>query len=102
MIDDELELTRLHDWQVRGLRPFEETTGVDSRLTPRIRNVGSVAHQPAGFDKLALRNCSGELVNRRQLNAFVTPGHEEGIAAGDDDAGPLAQASVRPTSELPA
>jgi len=90
VINDQLELRRLHDWQVRGLRPFEDATGVDSRLTPRIRNVGSVAHQPAGFDKLALRKCRGELVERRQLNDLDTPAHEERIAADEEGVGPLA------------
>jgi hypothetical protein len=36
-IDDEVELGRLHDGEVGGLRAFENTAGVDSDLPIRIR-----------------------------------------------------------------
>jgi hypothetical protein len=45
-IDDQLELTRLHDRQVSGVGALEDATGIDADLTIRIRNVGSIAHQP--------------------------------------------------------
>src|SRR5262245_30843264 len=45
-VDDQLELGRLHDRQIRRLRALEDAAGIDSDMTKRIRNVGSVAHQP--------------------------------------------------------
>ena len=48
-VDDQLELGRLHDRQVGGLRALEDAAGIDAGLTPRIRQVRSVAYQPAGF-----------------------------------------------------
>src|SRR5258707_12847364 len=48
-IDDQLELARLYDRQVRRLGALEDAAGIDARLTKRIRDVGSVAHQPTDF-----------------------------------------------------
>jgi hypothetical protein len=48
-VDDQLELGRLHYWQVRWLGALEDAAGIDADLTKRIRNVASVTHQPAGF-----------------------------------------------------
>jgi hypothetical protein len=52
-VDDQLELARLHNWQVGGLSALEDAPSIGAGLAPRIRNVGSVAHQPAGFGKVA-------------------------------------------------
>jgi hypothetical protein len=41
-VDDQLELGRLHDRQVRGLGALEYATGIDTNVTKRIRNVDSV------------------------------------------------------------
>jgi hypothetical protein len=80
-IEDQLELARLHDRQVRGLGALEDTTGIDANLTIPIHNIGSVAHQPTGFD------------------AFTQPiaedKDEDGDAEPDDRWG---QSSSRPTS----
>src|SRR5262249_51325516 len=54
-VDDQLELTRLRDRQVRGLSALEDAASINADLTPRIRNVAPVAHQPADFGKLARR-----------------------------------------------
>src|SRR5215831_12171213 len=35
-IDDQFELARLHNRQVRGLGPLEDAAGIDTGLTPRI------------------------------------------------------------------
>src|SRR6516165_5250745 len=37
-IDDQVELARLHDRQIRRLRALEDAAGIDSDLTKRIRN----------------------------------------------------------------
>src|SRR5262249_15073715 len=47
-VNDELELADLLDRQFPRLRTLEDATGIDADDTPRIRDVGSVAHQPAG------------------------------------------------------
>ena len=38
-LDDELELGRLYDWQVRGLGALEDATGIVADLTISIRDV---------------------------------------------------------------
>src|SRR5271157_4596044 len=60
-IDDELEFGRLHHRQVGGLGALEDAAGIDADLTIRVREVGSVAHQPAGCD-----NITG-VIGRRNL-----------------------------------
>ena len=45
-IDDQLELARLYDRQVRRLGVLEDAAGIDANLTKRFRNVDSVAQQP--------------------------------------------------------
>src|SRR5262245_52759121 len=52
-VDDKLELARLHNRQVRGLLALEDAAGIGAGLAPRLCNVGSVTHQPAGIDKIA-------------------------------------------------
>ena len=39
-VDDQLELGRLYDRQVRRLRALEDAAGIDADLTIRIRRVG--------------------------------------------------------------
>src|SRR6516162_1511220 len=48
-VNDKLELAHLLDRQFPRLRTLENATGIDADNTPRIRDVGSVVHQPAGF-----------------------------------------------------
>src|SRR6516164_8426868 len=52
-IDHKLELGRLHDREVGRLLSFENAASVNAGLTVRIRNDGSVAHQPTGRSELA-------------------------------------------------
>ena len=52
-VDDQLEFGRLHNRQVRGLGTLKDATDIGADLAPRIRNVGSIAHQPTGFGKVA-------------------------------------------------
>src|SRR5207244_6984734 len=53
-VDHQLELARLLDRQIRWLGALEDATGIDAELTIRVREAGSVAHQPAGFGKVTL------------------------------------------------
>src|SRR5262249_30696881 len=66
-VDHELELCRLHDWQVGRFRALENPTGVDASLAICIGETASVAHQATGCDKLAPR------VNKR--DALTIPLH---------------------------
>jgi hypothetical protein len=55
VVDDQLELGRLHLGQVRRLRALEDAPGVNAKLSIGISQVGFVADQAAGFDKLTPR-----------------------------------------------
>jgi hypothetical protein len=57
-IDDELELSGLHDWQVGGLRALEDLTAYYPGLTIGIRNVGSVVHEPGPLRHIRAMNRS--------------------------------------------
>ena len=63
---NELEFGRLQDRQVGGLGALEDAAGINADLTKHVREVGSVAHQPAGLDKITLRISRRNLVARRQ------------------------------------
>jgi hypothetical protein len=41
----QLQLGRLHDWQFRRLRSFENFSGIGAGQSPRVRNACSVAHR---------------------------------------------------------
>src|SRR5438876_12061033 len=41
-VDDQLELARLHDRQIRGLYALEDATGIDADVTPRIPQARTV------------------------------------------------------------
>ena len=58
-IDDQLELDRLQDRQVRRLRALEHAAGIDFKLPIGIGNVRPVAHQAAGVDNLSHENDDG-------------------------------------------
>ena len=45
--------------QVRRLLALEDAADIDADLTIRIRNVGTVAHQPAGFGIFTRRYAAG-------------------------------------------
>ena len=84
-------LRRLHDRQVRGLRALEDAAGIDADLTIRIRNAGSVAHQPADFGISRDRISRRDRVARRQVDQLDTPAGEEGVGADEERVGPLAR-----------
>src|SRR5262249_1857775 len=63
-VDDQLELARLHYRQVSGVGTLQKATGIDAELTPRVRNVGSIAHQSSGFGIVTPGICRGDRVAR--------------------------------------
>src|SRR5262245_57892655 len=88
-VDDQLELGRLHDWQVDWLRPFENACRVDANLPVRVDGVYSITHQPAScciFTELI--NCRKAVV-RRQHNQLTPAGIKEWIGRKDQRCGLL-------------
>src|SRR5215471_16954888 len=67
-VDDELELARLHDRQIRRLRALEDAPGVHADVAIRIHQARSVAHQPADVGIGTRRIGRGETMMRRQVN----------------------------------
>jgi len=82
-----------------GLAPLR-SIGAD--LTPRVRQAGSIAHQPADFGKLTSRICSRDRVTRRQEDQWGTPAGEKGVAADEEGVGPLAHKSCESRIDLAA
>src|SRR5262249_44268766 len=93
-VDDEFELARLHDRQIRRLCALEDTASVNSELPKRIDNVGSVAHQPADFSKVAVGKCRGDRVARRQIDQLGTATKPRKSASGRPRANVANAASI--------
>ena len=102
VVDDQLELGRLHNRQVCGLCALEDAAGIDADLTICIRNAGSVAHQSAGFGNFTRGICRGEHVAGRQLDQLHTPADEKGVSADEEGVGPLAPKSCESRINLAA
>jgi hypothetical protein len=81
-VDDQFEARRLQDREVGGFFPFENPAGIDTNLATRIGKVSSIAHQPADFDVVTLRICSGNRIAPRKCRKLDTPISEEPV--GDD------------------
>src|SRR5262245_8557613 len=91
VIDDQFELARLLDRQVRGFGVLEDTTGVDTNLTIGIRDIGRVAHQPTAVGKLTARINRGDREARCQLNQLDAPESEQLFGADVEGVGPAAR-----------
>src|SRR3954466_698153 len=52
-VQDQLELGRLHYWEVRWLFAFQNPPRIEPSLPIRLRQACPVAHQPAGYSVLA-------------------------------------------------
>src|SRR5262245_62452892 len=85
-----------------AVRALEDAAGIDARLTKRIHNVSSVAHQPAGFGKFTQVICRGERVARRQVDKLGTPANTKNVEADEDGVGPLAHKSCEGRIDLTA
>ena len=86
-VDDQFELTCLHDRQLRRLRPLEDAADVNGDLTICIHNVAPVAHQPADLSEVAVRKYRGERVARCQVDQLDTPAVEKGVEAAKSASG---------------
>ncbi len=84
-IDHELDRGRLHDRQIAEFGATQNAAGIDAGLAIGIRDVGSVANQPARFgelaeridrwqagthNRIAARICSPQSGKVNQLNQF--------------------------------
>ena len=83
-------LVGLDNGQVSGLGTLEDAPDVDARLAPYIHNIACVAHQPAYFDKIALRKRCGRRMAYCQIDQLHAPAAEKGIAADHKRVTPLA------------
>ena len=99
-VDDELEFGRLQHWQVGGLYALEDAAGIDADLTKRVREVGSVAHQPAGCDKIAIPINRRNPVARRQNGKLHAAVPEEGVGSDEESIGALARKSGKSSIDL--
>src|SRR5262249_54997394 len=86
-VDDKLELSGLRDGQVGGLRALEDLTGVDTDLTKHVWNIGPIAHQPTGFDKIALGISRGNPMMRRERHKLDEPPTEERVREDEEGVG---------------
>jgi hypothetical protein len=73
VIDDQLDFVGLQDRQLHRFPALEDAAGIEADLTKRIRDAGSVAHQPADFSKVAVSKCRWDRVARRQVDQLGTP-----------------------------
>src|SRR5262249_52689293 len=89
VIDDQFELARLLNRQVRGFGALEDTTGVGTGLTIGIRNIGCIAHQPTEIGKLTPRIYRGDPEARCQLNQLDASVGEQLFGADVEGVGPV-------------
>src|SRR5262249_7227547 len=91
VIDDKLELGGLHDRQVRRFRTLEDATRIDTDLTIRIRQAGSVAHQAADFGIFTRPIGGRERVARSQEDQLDTSADKKGATADEKRIGSIAR-----------
>src|SRR5262249_16709757 len=80
-IDYQLDLGAVLNWKIGRLPPFENPAGVSPEQTVRLREIGSVAHEPAGDRKLAVRIYGWHCMAGRQLDQPITLGQKKYFTA---------------------
>src|SRR5262249_60113080 len=80
----------LPDRQVGGLAALEDATGLGSKLTERVSEACSIAHQPAGFRIVAKRIRRGQSAEHRQERQLDTPVVKERGALDEQTVGSFA------------
>ena len=90
-VDDELEFGRLQHRQVGGLSALKDAAGIDADLTKHVREVGSIAHQPAGCHMVTDRINRRNPVVRRQGGKLHSAADEESVASDEEGIGALAR-----------
>src|SRR6476660_5610912 len=97
-IDDELKLSRLHDWHVGRFFTIEDTASVDARLVVCIRDISSVAHQTTSHRALAALVDRRDRMTRNERYDVLALTVEEGIGADDERVSPLLASKSRKLS----
>jgi len=90
-VDDELEFGRLQHRQVGGLCALEDATAIDADLMKHVRDVGSIAHQPAGFHKFTEPISRRNSVARRQGDKLHAAAEEKCVGSDEEGVGALAR-----------
>src|SRR6266487_3154764 len=101
-VDQQLELGRLQDRKVGRLGTLEDTRGIEPDLAASISEVGSVAHQPAGFDKNALRIGCRNRVAYRQNGKLHAPRSVESASCDKQRVDFLAREALKGCVDLAA
>src|SRR5450759_4482116 len=83
-VDDEFEFGKLGDREVGGLCAIEDAASVDADSTKHVRDVGSVAHQPADFDITTVRKSHRNAVVRRQDGNLYAAAVEESVSSDEE------------------
>src|SRR5262249_46188716 len=102
VIDDKLELGGLHDRQVRRFRTLEDATRIDTDLTIRIRQAGSVAHQAADFGIFTRPIGGRERVARSQEDQLDTSADKKGATADENRVCSIARNCCEGRFDVPA
>src|SRR5262249_11610857 len=99
-VDDQFKLGRPHYREVGRLGALEDFAGVDTGLTVPFRLAGSVAHQAAGFRKVAQGIDRGNRISRRQRSDLKSPAEQERISADRERVGPIADKRSKRSLDL--
>ena len=89
-VDDQLEVSRLHDRQIGRPVALEDAAGIAADLAACIGEVSPVAHQPADFAIFTLPECRGKRKPRRQVSELHPPAVEERVGDYEDGIQPFA------------
>src|SRR6516164_729754 len=93
LVDDELELVGLLDWNVRGLLTPEDSIGIDRGMPKFVSGVDAPGHQPTARDVVTIGIDRRQSSTRRKLDdAFAEPSSD--LAREHEKAG------VRPLERL--
>src|SRR5262245_27543684 len=91
MIDDQLELARLYDGQVRGFGALKHAPGIKTYLTIGISDIASIAHQPASLGIFTPRIGRRHRKAHRLKGQLETPAVQKGIDANEERVGSVAR-----------
>jgi hypothetical protein len=90
-VEHKVKFGRLHHRQIGGLDALEDLPGIDTDLMIRVREVGAVAHQPAGFDQMTVVIGCWNLVARRKRGKLCGAVVEEPVGSDEYGIGALAR-----------
>src|SRR5581483_7118177 len=88
-IDHEFELGRLLHRQIGGFLTLENTAGIAASETIYVSYASPIAHQSAGFDKLAAVEYRWNGMATSQMNKPIALAEEEGIRGDEKSLGSL-------------